>query len=348
MGASVCASGSHVWNGNIGTLIANAKKNPQNRYCCRWVENCGTALSSVQLDATASVPGTFVYSPAAGAIPPVGNDTLSVTFTPTDSTAYTHATATVTLVVNPFNPVPGIGSLSPASSSAGGAAFTLTVNGSAFQAASTAYWGTSALATQYVSPTQLTAQVPASDIDTAGIFTIAVQTPTPGGASNAFQFEVDSAGSNTPPNFTTITATVIPGSSASYPVKVPSAATNVAVTCLNLPNGAACSYSAAAGAVVITTLSTTPKGNYQIVVVFTETLPGSSTAMVFLPFLLLPLTLLRKRWAVRGFWYAACLALILSAGALVTGCGGGGGSTTTPPPPTHQVTSSGTVTLTVN
>ena len=29
VGASVCASGSQVWNGNIGTLIAKAKKNPQ-------------------------------------------------------------------------------------------------------------------------------------------------------------------------------------------------------------------------------------------------------------------------------------------------------------------------------
>src|SRR5208282_3940940 len=29
VGASVCASGSQVWNGNIGTLMANAKKKPQ-------------------------------------------------------------------------------------------------------------------------------------------------------------------------------------------------------------------------------------------------------------------------------------------------------------------------------
>ena len=27
VGASVCASGSQVWNGNIGTLIAKARKN---------------------------------------------------------------------------------------------------------------------------------------------------------------------------------------------------------------------------------------------------------------------------------------------------------------------------------
>src|ERR1700716_1026830 len=30
VGASTWASGSHVWNGNIGTLIANAKKNARN------------------------------------------------------------------------------------------------------------------------------------------------------------------------------------------------------------------------------------------------------------------------------------------------------------------------------
>ncbi len=29
VGASTCASGSHVWNGNIGTLIANPRKKAQ-------------------------------------------------------------------------------------------------------------------------------------------------------------------------------------------------------------------------------------------------------------------------------------------------------------------------------
>ncbi|HEU5340294.1 beta strand repeat-containing protein [Edaphobacter sp.] len=65
----------------------------------------GTALSSTQLDATSSVAGTFTYTPAAGAIPAAGNDTLSVTFTPTDTTNYTTATATVTLTVNKAVPV---------------------------------------------------------------------------------------------------------------------------------------------------------------------------------------------------------------------------------------------------
>src|SRR5437762_5128180 len=35
VGASVCASGSHVWNGNIGTLIANPRKNARKTHHCR-------------------------------------------------------------------------------------------------------------------------------------------------------------------------------------------------------------------------------------------------------------------------------------------------------------------------
>lgn len=62
--------------------------------------NYGTALSSTQLNATANVAGSFVYSPAAGTIPAAGSDPLSVTFTPTDGKDYNVATATVTLVVN--------------------------------------------------------------------------------------------------------------------------------------------------------------------------------------------------------------------------------------------------------
>jgi hypothetical protein len=66
----------------------------------------GTPLSSTQLDASASynsspLPGTYVYSPAAGTVPKVGTcDTLNVTFTPTQSTDFTRVTASVCLQVN--------------------------------------------------------------------------------------------------------------------------------------------------------------------------------------------------------------------------------------------------------
>ncbi len=63
----------------------------------------GTPLSAVQLNATASVPGTFVYTPAAGAVLGAGSQTLSVTFTPTDGVDYTTATTTVPLTVNKAN-----------------------------------------------------------------------------------------------------------------------------------------------------------------------------------------------------------------------------------------------------
>jgi len=64
----------------------------------------GAALSATQLNATAPIAGTFAYSPAAGAVLTAGSQTLSVTFTPNDSTDYTTAAATVTLTVNPATP----------------------------------------------------------------------------------------------------------------------------------------------------------------------------------------------------------------------------------------------------
>ena len=55
---------------------------------------------------TPAIPGTFVYNPPAGTIEPVGTNTLSVTFTPTDTTDYSPSTATVQLVVDaPNNPI---------------------------------------------------------------------------------------------------------------------------------------------------------------------------------------------------------------------------------------------------
>src|SRR4029079_1176827 len=59
----------------------------------------GTALSATQLNATANVPGGFVYNPTAGTVLDAGTHTLSLTFTPTDAANYAVATATVSLTV---------------------------------------------------------------------------------------------------------------------------------------------------------------------------------------------------------------------------------------------------------
>jgi hypothetical protein len=65
----------------------------------------GTVLSTMQLNATASVPGTFVYTPAAGEVLTAGIQTLSATFTPTDSTDYNMAQTTVPLTVTRATPI---------------------------------------------------------------------------------------------------------------------------------------------------------------------------------------------------------------------------------------------------
>jgi mucin-19 len=60
----------------------------------------GTPLSPAQLSAAASVPGTFVYTPAAGTIlGPGSGQVLSVTFAPTDTTDYAVSNKTVTINV---------------------------------------------------------------------------------------------------------------------------------------------------------------------------------------------------------------------------------------------------------
>ncbi len=65
----------------------------------------GTPLSATQLDASSAVAGSFTYSPMAGTVLGVGQQTLNATFTPADTTDYTTSTATVTLNVIPAIPV---------------------------------------------------------------------------------------------------------------------------------------------------------------------------------------------------------------------------------------------------
>ena len=85
---------------------------------------------------------------------------------------------------------PTLSSLSPSSATAGGAAFTLTVNGSNFVAGSTVRWNDVARPTTYVSAAQLTAAIPATDLIAAG--TIMVSVLNPGGASsNSLPFTIN-------------------------------------------------------------------------------------------------------------------------------------------------------------
>ncbi|MGC8550150.1 MAG: beta strand repeat-containing protein [Acidobacteriaceae bacterium] len=144
----------------------------------------GIPLSSTQLNATASVPGTFTYNPPAGTVLAVGQHTLSVLFTPTDAVDYTTATASVTLTVLPGSI---LNSIAPASANLGDPATTITLTGAGFLTTSVAQFNGKPLTTTYVSPTSLTAVIPATDLTTVQTVPITVLTPgEPVSASQSF------------------------------------------------------------------------------------------------------------------------------------------------------------------
>src|SRR6185436_15871322 len=66
----------------------------------------GTALSATQLNASASVAGTYVYTPSATTVLAAGAaQSLSVTFTPTDGANYTTASKSALINVLKATPV---------------------------------------------------------------------------------------------------------------------------------------------------------------------------------------------------------------------------------------------------
>ena len=77
----------------------------------------GTALSVTQLNAAGSVPGKFVYSPAAGNVLAPGRYTLSALFVPEEVEKYSTAKATVEIEVKGLADVPSIPGGDPNSAS---------------------------------------------------------------------------------------------------------------------------------------------------------------------------------------------------------------------------------------
>jgi hypothetical protein len=110
--SSSLTAGSHtitaIWagNSNYGAATSGAltqvvnKATPAITWAAPVAITSGTALGSTQLDATASVPGSFAYSPAVGTVLAAGAQTLTVIFTPTDTVDYNNASVSVTLTVN--------------------------------------------------------------------------------------------------------------------------------------------------------------------------------------------------------------------------------------------------------
>ena len=109
---STLTVGSHtitaVYNGDTnyagstsaGTTQTVNKATPTITWAAPAAISYGSALSGAQLNASFSVPGSCVYSPAAGTVLAAGPQTLSVTCTPTDTSDYNSASSSVSLTVN--------------------------------------------------------------------------------------------------------------------------------------------------------------------------------------------------------------------------------------------------------
>lgn len=155
--------------------------------------------------------GTTTVSCYLGSVSNGGTATVSLVVRPTTTGVALSNSATVTSAVTDLvlanntatasttvnNPVPTITSLSPATTTPGGADFVLTVNGTNYVngGVSIVNWDGVARATAYVSSTRLTATISAADIAVAGTASVTVVNATPGGGtSNAATFTTAAGG----------------------------------------------------------------------------------------------------------------------------------------------------------
>ena len=88
------------------------------------------------------------------------------------------------LTVTGNNPTPLISSISPSSKMVGSNGFTMIIYGSNFTPNSWVRYNGITKATTYISPTQLMAAIPASDMALTGTYMVDAINPTPGGGSS--------------------------------------------------------------------------------------------------------------------------------------------------------------------
>ncbi|MDQ3012585.1 MAG: PKD domain-containing protein, partial [Acidobacteriota bacterium] len=153
-----------------------------------------------------SPPALVVGSGTANQLPETVNIVVSPTgeiiFTDTSnnrvrrlSSSTSTCTKTGTITIQGNNPQPQLTSISPTSALVGSGSFTLTVNGNGFVPTSVINFGGQNRPTTFVSNSQLTAAIPASDLASPGTVNITVFNAAPGGGtSNALPFTVS------PPN----------------------------------------------------------------------------------------------------------------------------------------------------
>src|SRR5713226_6640260 len=185
-GVTVSPSSATVQTGGVQQFTATVSPSGANQAVTWSLSGTGcTGASCGTIDAA----GKYI-TPGSVPNPP----TVTVR-----ATSVVNAAAAAFAAVNITNPIPAITTISPNSAESGGAAFTLTVNGSNFVTGSVVLWNGSDRPTAFISASQVSAQIPASDIAVAGTAAITVFNPAPGGgASNSLTLTI------TGPTITTI------------------------------------------------------------------------------------------------------------------------------------------------
>jgi hypothetical protein len=311
----------------------------------------GTALGATQLNASALVAGSSVYTPAAGTVLNAGQQTLSVTFTPVDTTHYQAATATVTLTVNKASATIGLASSGALAFVSNPVTFTATLTAAGAPTGSVSFYdGTTLLGPGTVSAgaaTYTTSSLAAGTHSITAVYS---------GDGN-FTSVTSSAVTETIENFSvgigtggSSSATASPGGQAVYTFAVTPSAGNVfagpiTFTVTGLPSGGTATFSpssiaAGAGATNVTMTVSVPAP--------AEARPllrpfGGGALPLALGLILLPFAG-RLRRASRRLNKMACVLVLgvagLAFGVGMTACGGGGSGTktTNPEPQTYTLT----------
>jgi YVTN family beta-propeller protein len=149
-------------------------------------------------DTAAKLPADATLAQGVGTFTVTFNTTGNQTITASDTVGDASSGISPAVSVKP-TPVPTIASLSPAMTATGGTGFTLIVNGSNFVLTSVVQWNGSNRSTTFVSSSQVTAQITAADIATAGAATVTVFNPAPGGGrSNSSTFTITTGAGSGP------------------------------------------------------------------------------------------------------------------------------------------------------
>lgn len=251
------------------TVLANQSTTLSVAISSQSNSSTGTTGNVTFKDGTTTIGTAAVVPVGAGTAGAGGTAVLNTSFATTGVHAltavyagdanYTTSTSVAVNVTVNNNPVPTVTTISPTSGTAGGPAFTLTVNGTNFVSTSKVTFGANGgLVPTSVTPTQILVTIPASAIAAVSTPIVFVTNPSPGGGpSNSVNFTVNSGGTFTvggsavtvtagASGTSTITVTPSGGFIGTVNVTCPAAGLPAGVTCS--PNPVAINVTTAAAA----------------------------------------------------------------------------------------------------